>query len=72
MAMIRDLLAPDELAFRLEATAPRSIEAEGGSAALVALYGSPTGALFWLLRPMPESLWEVMAAEAQGQHRGNA
>lgn len=71
MAMIRDLMAPDDLASRLEATAPRSVEAEGGAASLVALYGSPTGALFWLLRPMPEALWEAMASEAQAAHRGN-
>ena len=71
MAMIRDLMAPDDLASRLEGTAPRAVEAEGGGAALVALYGSPTGALFWVLRPMPEALWEAMAGEHQAPHRGN-
>ena len=72
MAMIRDLMAPDDLASRLEATAPRAVEAEGGAAALVALYGARTGAEFWLLRPMPEALWEAMAGEHQAAHRGNA
>jgi hypothetical protein len=69
--MLRDLLAPDDLASRLEATAPLAVEAEGGGAALVALYGAPTGAPFWLLRPMPEGLWASMAAEHQAPHRGN-
>lgn len=67
--MLRDLLAADDLASRLEATAPRAVEAEGGGAALVALYGSPTGAMFWVLRPMPEAFWEAMASECQAKHR---
>jgi hypothetical protein len=72
LAMLRDLLQPDELAARLEATAPAAVAAEGGGAALVALYGAPTGATFWLLRPMPEGLWCAMASEAQERHRVNA
>lgn len=72
LAMLRDLLAADGLAARLEATAPRAVEAEGGGEALVAPYGTPTGALFWLLRPMPEGLWCAMASEAQERHRVNA
>ena len=69
--MLRDLLAVDDLAQRLEQTAPSAVEAEGGAATLVALYGAPTGALFWSLRPMPEELWCAMAAEQQAAHRVN-
>lgn len=70
-AMLRDLLAVDDLALRLEQTAPEAVESAGGAAVLVALHGAPTGALFWLLRPMPEDLWCAMAAEQQATHRVN-
>jgi hypothetical protein len=70
--MLRDLLAVDDLALRLEQTAPKAVESVGGAAAFVALHGAPTGALFWSLRPMPEDLWCMMAAEQQAAHRGNA
>lgn len=71
-SMLRDLLAVDDLALRLEQTAPKAVEAEGGAAVLVALHGGPTGALFWSLRPIPEDLWCAMASEHQAVHRGNA
>ncbi len=70
-AMLHDLLAVDDLALRLEQTAPKVVGAAGGVATLVALYGAPTGALFWSLRPMPEDLWCAMAAEQQAAHRVN-
>ena len=71
LAMLRDLMAADALVAALEETAPRAVAAEGGGAALVALYGAPTGAQFWSLRPFSEALWEAMAAEHQAPHRGN-
>lgn len=70
--MLRDLLAVDDLALRLEQTAPKAVDVAGGAAKLVALHGAPTGALFWSLRPMPEDLWCAMAAEQQAAHRVNA
>lgn len=70
-AMLRDLLAVDDLALRLQQTAPKAVEASGGAATLVALHGAPTGALFWSLRPMPEDLWCAMADEHQATHRVN-
>lgn len=70
-AMLRDLLAVDDLALRLEQTAPRTVDAAGGATTLVALHGAPTGALFWSLRPMPEDLWCAMATEQQAAHRVN-
>ncbi len=69
--MLRDLLAVDSLALRLVETAPKAVEASGGAATLVALYGAPTGALFWSLRPMPVDLWCAMADEHQAPHRAN-
>lgn len=69
--MLRDLLAVDDLALRLEQTAPKAVDAAGGADTLVALHGAPTGALFWSLRPMPEDLWCAMAAEQQASHRVN-
>lgn len=71
LGMLRDLLAVDSLALRLTETAPKAVEASGGGANLVALYGAPTGALFWSLRPMPEELWSAMAVEHQAPHRAN-
>ena len=70
-AMLRDLLAVDDLALRLEQTAPKAVDAAGGAAVLVALHGAPTGALFWSLRPMPEDVWCAIAAEQQVEHRVN-
>ncbi|GAB1717343.1 MAG: hypothetical protein NTAFB05_23850 [Nitrobacter sp.] len=69
--MLRDLLAVDDLAQRLVETAPKAVEAAGGAATLIALHGTPTGALFWSLRPMREDLWCAMAAEQQAPHRVN-
>jgi hypothetical protein len=69
--MLRDLLAVDSLALRLTETAPKAVEASGGAATLIALYGAPTGALFWSLRPMPDDIWCAMAAEQQASHRVN-
>lgn len=69
--MLRDLLAVDDLALRLEQTAPMAVVAAGGAAMLVALHGAPTGAPFWSLWPMPEDLWCAMAAEQQAPHRAN-
>ncbi len=69
--MLRDLVAVEALAASLEATAPITIAAEGGGSHLVANYGQPTGAWFWMIRPMPEELWLRMADENQVKHRAN-
>ncbi|MCA3657045.1 MAG: hypothetical protein IOB85_09280 [Methylobacterium sp.] len=64
-AMLRNLEAAEALAATLTATAPITMAAAGGADQLVASYGQPTGALFWSIQPMPEPLWEQMAAEHQ-------
>ena len=47
---------------------PVAVAAEGGADNLIARLGKHTSAGFWGLRPMPEKLWEAMAAEhSQGQ-----
>lgn len=69
--MLRDLVAVEALAASLEATAPITIAAAGGAHHLVANYGQPTGAWFWMIRPMPEELWLRMAEENQARHRTN-
>lgn len=66
-AMLRNLEAADALATTLTATAPITMAAAGGADQLVARLGQPTGALFWSIQPMPESLWEQMAAEHQAR-----
>jgi hypothetical protein len=73
--MLRNLAAAEALAATLTATAPITMAASGGAHQLVASLGEPTGALFWSILPMPESLWEQMAAEHQARLRtspGNA
>jgi hypothetical protein len=70
--MLRDLLAVEALAEVLTATAPIAIAAAGGAHQLVARHGSPTGAWFWSIKPMPEALWAAMADEHQAVHRANA
>ncbi|MCA3642073.1 MAG: hypothetical protein IOC63_09490 [Methylobacterium sp.] len=61
--MLCNLAAADALVKTLTATAPITMAASGGADQLVARLGRPTGALFWSIQPMPESLWEQMAAE---------
>lgn len=65
--MLRNLAAADALVTTLTATAPMTMAAAGGADELVARLGRPTGALFWTLEPMPELLWEQMAAEHQSR-----
>lgn len=62
-AMLRNLEAAEALSATLEATAPITMAAAGGANQLVARLGEPTGALFWSIQPMPEQIWEQMAAE---------
>lgn len=69
--MLRDLVAAEALAASLEATAPITIAAAGGGHHLVANHGQPTGAWFWMIRPMPEELWLRMAEENQAPHRSH-
>ena len=74
-AMLCNLAAADALVTTLTATAPITVAAAGGADQLVASLGEPTGALFWSIQPMPESLWEQMASEHQARLRtspGNA
>jgi hypothetical protein len=70
-AMLRDLVAVEALVASLSATAPIAFAAAGGAHQLVARYGLPTGALFWSINSMPESLWVQMAEEHQARHRVN-
>jgi hypothetical protein len=67
--MLRNLAAADALVTTLTATAPMTMAAAGGADQLVARFGQPTGAFFWTLEPMPELLWEQMAAEHQARLR---
>ena len=69
--MLRDLLAVDALTKSLEETAPKAIAAIGGAQFLVSKFGRPTGAWFWSIIPISESLWITMAEEHQGAHRVN-
>jgi hypothetical protein len=64
-------VAVEALAASLEATAPITIAAAGGAQYLVANLGQPSGAWFWMIRPMPEELWLQMADENQAEHRAN-
>lgn len=66
-AMLRNLEAAEALAATLTATAPITMAASGGADQLVARLGMPTGASFWSIQPMPEQLWEQMAAEHQAR-----
>jgi hypothetical protein len=71
--MLRDLVEADDLARRLDETAPGTVALEGGGAqALVAARGHPTGAWFWSISPVPESLWERMADEHQQVSRASS
>jgi hypothetical protein len=65
--MLRNLAAAEALAATLTATAPITMAASGGADQLVASLGKPTGAFFWTIGPMPELLWEQMAAEHQAK-----
>jgi hypothetical protein len=69
--MLRDLLAVEALVQSLEQTAPRAVAAAGGAQVLIANFGRPTGAWFWSIMPMPETLWLSMAEESQARHRSN-
>jgi hypothetical protein len=70
--MLRDLVAVEVLAASLTATAPTTVAAAGGAHQLVARLGQPSGAWFWAIRPMPETLWVAMAEEHQAKHRANS
>jgi hypothetical protein len=65
--MLRNLAAAEALVATLTATAPITMATVGGANQLVAKLGQPTGALFWSIKPMPESLWEQMASEHQAE-----
>jgi hypothetical protein len=67
--MLRDLLAVNALTKSLEETAPRAVAAAGGAQLLISKFGRPTGAWFWSLVPMSETLWMQMAEENQKSHR---
>lgn len=67
--MLRDLVEADDLARRLDETAPGVVALEGGGDALVRLHGRRTGAWFWSLGPMPPELWEALARENNERHR---
>lgn len=75
--LLHDLRQAEALKARIAATAPNACAAYGGASAIVAQYGRPTGAGFWLLRlnlagESAVALWEVMAGEAQASGRGMA
>lgn len=70
--MLRDLMAAEALTGTLTATAPRTIVEAGGAQALVAARGHPTGAWFWSISPIPDSLWERMADEHQQASRASS
>lgn len=70
-AMLRDLMAAEALAGTLAATAPKTVAEAGGANALVAARGRRTGAWFWTVAPLPNTLWERMADEHQAPHRAN-
>lgn len=72
LAMLRDLDAVEALAASLEITAPIAVAEVGGAQALIARHGHRTGALFWSIAPVEDSLWEKMADEHQAKHRVNA
>jgi hypothetical protein len=69
--MLRDLMAVEALVQSLEQTAPKAVVAAGGAQLLVSKFGRPTGAWFWSIMPMPETLWLSMAQEHQEKSRGN-
>lgn len=69
---LRDLRAAEALARSLEKTARGVVALEGGGDALVQRLGQPTGALFWMLKPFPEELWEAMALEHAEWQRSQA
>jgi hypothetical protein len=70
--MLRDLMAAEALTGTLVATAPRTVAEAGGAQALVAARGHPTGAWFWSISPVPDSLWERMADEQQQASRASS
>jgi hypothetical protein len=69
--MLRDLVEAEALTGTLASTAPKAVAEAGGAPALVAAHGHPTGAWFWSISPVPESLWERMADEHQAPHRAH-
>lgn len=71
IAMLRDLSAVEVLAASLEGTAPITVAEAGGAQALIAKQGHRTGALFWSIAPVEDSLWERMADEHQARHRAS-
>lgn len=72
IVMLRDLVAAETLASSLAATAPVAVAEAGGALALVAERGRRTGAWFWSIAPIEDSLWEKLADEHQAKHRANA
>lgn len=72
IVMLRDLIAAETLASSLAATAPVTVAEAGGALALVAERGHRTGAWFWSIAPIEDSLWEKLADEYQAKHRANA
>lgn len=72
IVMLRDLVAAETLASSLAATAPVAVAEAGGALALVAEHGRRTGAWFWSIAPIEDSLWEKLADEHQAKHRANA
>lgn len=72
LAMLRDLDAVEALAASLETTAPIAVIEAGGAQVLIAKHGHRTGALFWSIALVEDSLWEKMADEHQAKHRVNA
>lgn len=69
--MLRDLVEIESLAASLSTTAPLAIAEAGGAQKLIAARGHRTGAWFWTIGPIADSLWEKMAGEHQAKHRAN-
>lgn len=72
--LLFDLLRAENLAARLEATAPRTCARHGGALALVARYGEPTGVGFWTLEfgnAEADAIILEMTAEHGEMSRGN-
>ena len=72
IVMLRDLVAAETLVSSLAATAPVAVAEAGGALVLVAERGRRTGAWFWSIAPIEDSLWEKLANEHQARHRANA
>lgn len=70
---IKTLIAALPQERRREATESlgRVAAEDGGAQALIAKHGHRTGAWFWSITPVEDSLWEKMADEHQTPHRTN-